>query len=219
HRLAVEAGYLETVLGEYLGNPLFCEISPPVTLPLNSPVLQRKEGYRDVLRVWLMFNLAAQLPWDGGDTVYDAGKRDVATLYEYWVFFQLLDIVREKFSIAQPELNSLIGQTGDKVGLKLRQGSHVALQGVYEHPTRKLQVELSYNRTFSGKQNYPDGGSWTRSLRPDYTLTIWPAGIKQEDAEEQELIVHVHFDAKYKIEHVEENWKVTSEKAEEEKEL
>src|SRR5690606_36263540 len=33
----------------------------------------------------------------------------------------------------------------------------------------------------------------------DYTLSIWPFGISEPEAKEQELIVHIHFDAKYKI--------------------
>lgn len=36
-------------------------------------------------------------------------------------------------------------------------------------------------------------------MRPDYTLSLWPAGFSQDQAEEQELITHVHFDAKYKV--------------------
>jgi len=36
-------------------------------------------------------------------------------------------------------------------------------------------------------------------MRPDYTLSIWPHGINADLAEEQELITHIHFDAKYKL--------------------
>ena len=43
-------------------------------------------------------------------------------------------------------------------------------------------------------------------VRPDYTLTIWPEGMK-ENAEEQELITHLHFDAKYRIETAKEIFK------------
>lgn len=36
-------------------------------------------------------------------------------------------------------------------------------------------------------------------MRPDYTLSIWPADFSQDEAEEQESVVHIHFDAKYKV--------------------
>lgn len=73
-------------LSQYLNHALLKQVGMPDLLPLNSPVLQRKEGYREVLRVWLMFDLAAKLVWRGGDDVYKAGKKDVAKLYEYWLF-------------------------------------------------------------------------------------------------------------------------------------
>jgi predicted component of viral defense system (DUF524 family) len=32
-----------------------------------------------------MFDLAAKLIWKGGDDIYSGGKKDIATLYEYWL--------------------------------------------------------------------------------------------------------------------------------------
>jgi hypothetical protein len=86
--------------------------------------------------------------------------------------------------------------------LKLKQGKFLPVEGIYISDTRKLRIEFSYNKTFSGDKAYPDGGSWTRNLRPDYTLSVWPFGIEQSQAEREELIVHIHFDAKYKIENL-----------------
>jgi len=201
-RLKSEALQLEQKLEQYLSHSIFREISRLTTLPLNSPVLQRKEGYREVLRVWLMFDLAAKLVWHGGEDVYSGGKRDVAILYEYWLFFKLLEVVREIFKIEPKSIDDLIKPTADGLGLQLRQGKYLPIQGVCDLGTRKLNVEFSYNKTFGGKAEYPKGGSWTRDLRPDYTLSIWPVGIDQQQAEQEELIVHIHFDAKYKIENL-----------------
>src|ERR1019366_2743139 len=193
---------LEDKLEQYLSHSIFKEVSLPTTLPLNSPVLQRKEGYREILRVWLMFDLAAKMVWHGGDDVYCGSKRDVAMLYEYWLFFKLLEIVKEVFKIESVATEKLMEETSDGLGLKLKQGRFLPIKGVYYSDTRKLNVEFSYNKTFPGGKDYPDGGSWTRNLRPDYTLSLWPFGIEQEQAEQEELIVHIHFDAKYKIENL-----------------
>lgn len=197
-----EALGLEEKLDQILTHSLFRQISKPSTLPLNSPVLQRKEGYREILRTWLMFDLAAKLVWHGGDDVYSAGKRDVAQLYEYWLFFKLLKILEEIFDIEHDSTDSLIEPTKDGLGLKLKSGISTPLKGVYNNPVRKLNVEFTYNRTFSGKRSYPDEGSWSRSLRPDYTLSLWPEGFEKDDAERQEIITHIHFDAKYRVESV-----------------
>ena len=186
-------------LEEHLHHSVFKEITRPTTLKLNSPVLQRKEGYREVLRAWLMFDLAAKLIWQGGDDVYGAGKKDIATLYEYWLFFKLLDLFKDLFDIKPKDVSDLIKETKDGLNLQLKQGSHTALRGVFNSGTRKLNIKFNYNRSFGGKKDYPHSGSWTTTMRPDYTLSFWPQAINEKEAEEQELIVHIHFDAKYKI--------------------
>jgi len=196
-----EARQLEEKLGGMLNHDFFREISPPISLPLNSPILQRKEGYREVLRIWLMFDLAAKMIWKGGEDVYSAGKRDVAVLYEYWLFFKLLEILKDIFAIDPASLERLIEPTAEGLGLKIKSGKHIPLKGIFKNRIRDLKVEFSYNRTFSGSKDYPLSGSWSKSMRPDYTLSLWPADfISREEAEKQELIVHIHFDAKYKIE-------------------
>ncbi len=70
-----ESELLIRELESQLHHSVFKDISRPTTLKLNSPVLQRKEGYREVLRVWLMFDLAAKLIWKGGDDIYSGGKQ------------------------------------------------------------------------------------------------------------------------------------------------
>ncbi|MDI6402047.1 DUF2357 domain-containing protein [Balneolaceae bacterium ANBcel3] len=194
-----ESELLIRELESHLHHSVFKDISRPTTLKLNSPVLQRKVGYREVLRVWLMFDLAAKLIWTGGDDIYSGGKKDIATLYEYWLFFKLLNLFQSIFEIEPRDISDLIKETPDGLNLQIKQGKFTALRGVYDSGNRKLNIRFNYNRSFSGKKNYPDSGSWTTTLRPDYTLSFWPYGISETEAEKQELIVHIHFDAKYKI--------------------
>ncbi|MFA8300940.1 MAG: DUF2357 domain-containing protein [Hyphomicrobiales bacterium] len=197
--LKKESEILTGRLESYLQHSVFKEISYPDTLKLNSPVLQRKEGYREILRVWLMFDLAAKLIWNGGDDVYRGGKKDIATLYEYWLFFKLLDLFQELFSVEAKEVDSLIKETDSGLNLQLKQGKYTALSGVFDTGKRKFNIRFNYNRSFEGGKGYHQSGSWTTTMRPDYTLSLWPDGIKENEAEEQDLIVHIHFDAKYKV--------------------
>lgn len=199
-RLRAEIKSLESELELTLSAEIFRGVSPPDMLPLGSPVLQRKEGYREVLQAWLKFDMAARLVWHGGDDVYGAGQRDIATLYEYWVFFKLLDIVAVIFELDKPAVDSLIEETSDGFGLKLKSGRHLAIRGTFDSAGRKLCIEFSYNRTFSESKKRGVTGSWTKNMRPDYTLSLWPSEFSPEDAELQELMVHVHFDAKYRVE-------------------
>lgn len=202
-RLQAEIAALENQLETALAADVFRNVSDPDMLPLGSPVLQRKEGYREVYQAWLKFDMAARLVWRGGDDVYGAGQRDIATLYEYWVFFKLLDIVSTVFKLEKPAAHDLIEETADGFGLKLKTGEHLAFEGAFLGGARPLRVRFSYNRSFSQNAGRGLSGSWTERMRPDYTLSLWPADFDEREAEAQELMVHVHFDAKYRIENVE----------------
>ncbi len=196
----LESGLLAIKISTLLSQSFFKQISRPTSLKLNSPVLQRKSGYREVLNSWLKFDLAAKLIWHGGDNVYDAGKKDIATLYEYWLFFSLLDLLKEVFEIEPKSIEKLIQYDKGQLSLGLKQGTAIALKGVYKSSSRNLNVQFSYNRSFGGGKTFPNSGSYTTTLRPDYTLSIWPEEITEaKDAERTELITHIHFDAKYKV--------------------
>ena len=121
-RLLYEFSELQKNLSSILSHPLFREVSEPRLLNLGSPVLQRKPGYRELLKAWIRFNAAMRLIWKGGDDVYGGGKRDVANLYEYWVFFELLYLVKNVFDVESKGLEDLIKQTSDGFGLQLKQG-------------------------------------------------------------------------------------------------
>ena len=188
---------LETMLSD----PFFRDVGRMRRIPLQSPLLQRREGYRQVLRSWILFDCAAKFVWQGGDDVYDAGKRDVATLYEYWVFFQLYQAVCKVFKLDEKSSDKLVKVTKNKMAITLRRGRVLDLNASSEYG-RKLHVRFSFNRSFS-----PDelkvSGTWTTGMRPDYTLSIWPGDLDEKSAEAVEAIVHVHFDAKYRLERME----------------
>lgn len=202
-----ETIHLINKLESFLNHSFFKDISRPTTLKLNSPSLQRKSGYRQVLKSWLMFDLASKLTWTGGEDIYESGKRDIATLYEYWLFFVLYDLFKEKFDLNHLEheeksYNHLFETTKHGLNLIIKSGQHTALSGTCLIRNRALNIKFSFNRTFSGnKDSYPSAGSWTTAMRPDYTLSVWPKELKESDAEQQEQIVHIHFDAKYKVNH------------------
>ena len=202
-----EADYVANKTEGFLNHSFFKEISRPTTLKLNSPTLQRKGGYRQILKSWLMFELASQLTWTGGNDVYEAGQRDIATLYEYWLFFILYDLFKSKFALKDlthqdKPYSHLFEKTDYGINLIIKSGQHTALEGVTVIKDRALKVKFSFNRTFTGnKDSYPKSGSWTTSMRPDYTLSVWPSELSQNNAEVEEQIVHIHFDAKYKVNH------------------
>lgn len=197
---------LAATVEDWLGRSLFREVGEMRFAPLGSPVLQRKAGYREVLRWWLRFRTAAELSWDGGEELFHAGQRDVASLYEYWLFFELLGWFCQKCRGGnRPAVEELIeGLEEGSPNLRLRKRMELGpFVGTFAGQSRRLNARFAYNRRFEVTQDRHAGGSWTRRLHPDYTLTFWPEDLSETDAERQELLVHVHFDAKYRVEDIE----------------
>ena len=198
-QLRLEIDAVCKILAGYMNGLFFKDVSNPSQLNLGSPVLQRKEGYREILQAWLMYDLAAKLSWSGGDDVYDAGKKNVAVLYEYWLFFKLMECVSEVFNIPAAEKKCLISSDADGINLELRQGYTKMIHGSTLAGNRRLNISLYYNRTFSHTDDIYSSGSWTMNMRPDYTLSIWPGEMSDAEAEREDAIVHIHFDAKYRL--------------------
>jgi len=185
--------------------PVFADVGTATVLPLGSPVLQRKAGYRELLAIWIRFRLAASLAWDGGEDVYGAGKRDVAQLYEYWLFFLMLDLFRNEVLADPVPLSDLVALTADGFDLRLAAGSTFTVSGRVAGCERPLRARFSYNRVFAGQPldapaKVHHAGSWTRPMRPDFTISVWPEELGEAAAEGRDLIAHVHFDAKYRAE-------------------
>ena len=212
HKEAEEVQAVTQRLENLLNQPFFQEINRPNSLKLNSPVLQRRSGYRELLRAWLRFHVTAQLSWkfdNDQDNLFTGGKKDIASLYEYWVFFVLFKTLTEKYgnySKKSPNdwLEGLIISDSNGLGLTLQEGKTRAFEFSYTNGKRPLNIKFYYNRSFPGNRIYAENkgfGSYSKSFRPDYTLSIWPSELKDTEAEEKESIVHIHFDAKYKVDY------------------
>jgi len=189
---------------EVLTHGFFKELSPLNVIPMNSQILQRKEGYRELLQIWLRFRLNSKLIWEGGEDIFVGGKKNISQLYEYYLFFFLLRIFSVQFVTDKKSIESLFKVSEKGLNLLLKQGKNSKLNFSLTINKREFNVEYSYNRKFVGlgsveELTYPKAGSISVALRPDFTISFWPKALTQELAEQQELIVHLHFDAKYKL--------------------
>lgn len=138
---------------------------------------------------------------------FEAGARNVATLYEYWLFFQLEELFRQRFKCDQPLHAVVVDKSKAPPQLVLKRGVELKtpVSGVWSQTAgRDLRAEFHFNRKFTPRSVRDKAGSWTRGVQPDYTISIWPARYSKEEAEQNELMVHVHFDAKYRVERVSE---------------
>lgn len=202
-RLLGDANRLRGMLETQLGRGFLPDISPPAVVPLGSPALQRKSGYRELLHFWLQFHAGAQLAWDGSADVFEAGARNVATLYEYWLFFQLEKLFRQRFACEKPLHSIIVDKEKAPPQLMLKRGVELRtpVAGTWSTTaSRRLNAEFHFNRKFCRRHDHDKAGSWSRGVQPDYTISIWPAEYSRDEAERNELMAHIHFDAKYRVE-------------------
>jgi len=206
--VAKDCRRLRNEIGRRLSAGLFRGLSEPRYLPLGSPVLQKKAGYREVFQAWLGFRATALLRWEGGEDVFgggqtgfQAGKKDLSALYEAWLFFELFALFREKFQIADQDLRDFLNANGKLGEFTLKQGVTKKFSG-HDVQGLKLKGCFQFNRSFPYSDNPRDTSSWTRVLRPDYTMSFWPEGVELKKAEEDGTAVHIHFDAKYRVHNV-----------------
>jgi len=146
-------------------------------LPLNSQVLQKREGYRDVLRYFFILDLALRFTWEGLEDSIRGFERRLSELYEYWCYFRILRILEDI--------------TGDRVNPRdifVRDGWRVRLRtgnSILRFSMDDTEIALSYNGRFAGDTPCR---SYSLPFKPDYSILVAV----------DECTCFIHLDAKYR---------------------
>ena len=165
------------MLEAILQDQFFEDIGRLEILPQNNQVLQKRRGYFEIFSAFMMIDLALQLDWKGKDSVYEGESKDVALLYEYWIFFELNKIVKmiDGCKVVNTKERPFISIDNNRLNIFLKQGVKSCQSFVIEH--LQTRINLYYNRTFSPtdfkRTKYE--GSYSRYFRPDYTIAIFPS--------------------------------------------
>ena len=205
--VGLEARAMQEMMAELVGSRFFREVGRMRRIPLDNQTLQKRPGYRDFLRAWLLSEAAATVDWVGLEDSHQGDSRDVATLYEYWVFIKLNQILENLAGVTPvAEDNSdplaFIGSTEDGcVEIRLKSGQNSKRCFRYHKGETELILDLHYEREFRGGAGAHAAGSYSRIFRPDYTLSIRPATYRTEESALAEgKVAFLHFDAKYRVE-------------------
>lgn len=129
----------------------------------------------------------------------DLNPADTDRLYEYWLFFKLLDVFNSHLHIAPPSPEKFLAASEEGLFVRLRAGRSFSHAGLIEVAGRRIGVRFSYNRTFAASAPQDESGSWSLAMRPDFTVTLWPAALEENVAERLFLSLHLHFDSKYRL--------------------
>jgi hypothetical protein len=153
--LRAEAVQLAATLERWRLHRVLEDLRPLRRLPTTSTVLRGRPGYRDVLRLYAdLLGRTRIVPPSAAIRI--VGLRDVATLYEWWSFFQIISAVSD--SLGPPVRLDPAAATW--------QGAELG-QGLTAHFSDGVRVEFnrSFSRSQSGKHR-----SYSVTLRPDILL-------------------------------------------------
>ena len=170
----------------FLSQKYFNDISSLDYLPLNSQVLQKKEGYREILEYFLMFELGLRINCDLITNDIRGYEKRLSRLYEYWCYFKLVNVI-EELTQSDFSLTDFTEKNEDGLVLKLKG----ELSNYLERNDKRVDLRLEYQPTFVSRDSNTRTEYRSESLQfdPDYTLFIKSEGIES----------FVHFDAKYRV--------------------
>ena len=176
----------QELVQDYLSDRWTREVGRLEYLPLNSQVLQKKEGYRDIFKYYLNFELAFRLEWQEIEDQIKGYERKLSELYEYWCYFKLIKVL-DKLSGKEISFTDIYELNENKWSIKVKRGIKSVQKFKFKLENQDIHAELMYNRLFSKKSRFK---SYSLPFKPDYTLLIM---INFNP-------YLIHFDAKYRSE-------------------
>ena len=146
---------MEAALMPIVRHAMWDEVGTMGRIPLASTVLQRRRGYRHVLRHFARIRLAPRIPLDRREMRDLLELKDIATLYEIWTFFRLADLLR---ALIGPPIRGARPTRNDQFQVSL--GRNRTFEWT-------CGIRLAYNQTFA-----PPEASYSVGLRPDIALHL-----------------------------------------------
>jgi len=180
----------QEIIHEYCLDSWFDDIGEMEYFPSNSQVLQKKEGYRDILRYFLFLEIDFNLKWNGFEDIIRGYQKKLFDLYEYWCYIRLFRVLCE-LEGRRTEYENLFDSNEKTWAVEFKRGENSKQRFKIEIQGEIFDVELKYNRKFVRTKppfKVCSMGSYSVELRPDYTVSVKLNG----------RCYLIHFDAKYK---------------------
>ena len=185
-KLSLEKYY--GIINSVLSQRYFNDISRLDYIPLNSQVLQKKEGYREILQFYLMFEFGLKIHFKDLTDNFRGFQKELATIYEIWGFFELNDII-DNLTDSKIDFETFVDT--DNWSLRIAKGMVIPYSKKLNIDNYEVNLKLMYNYSFYHSNEYGNGKlkSYSEQMDPDNTLVIECNGITRL----------MHFDTKYKL--------------------
>jgi predicted component of viral defense system (DUF524 family) len=158
---------MERGLTLFLSDPFWSDVGAMRFIPAGSQVLQRRDGYRQLYRLYSLLQLATHCYFNNDDFQNLLETKDTPTLFEYWSFFvvkEVLDKIYKKILSCRTVVST------DPLEQKIIQGICIEYEG---------GISLWFNRKSPGSHGfmsseYPEkivtNESYSHNLRPDIVI-------------------------------------------------
>jgi len=166
-RLCAQVREMRVALHPVTSHSLWADVGAMHRFPAESTVLQRRQGYREVLRHFVRLRHSSRLA-DKKTWRRLLEVKDIATLYELWCFYEVLRYLEH--GLGKPDVAGAPKPS--------------PLQEHLPHDLRiawKSGVELFYNRRFSSSLSGARR-SYSLPMRPDIAISIPDRGYHLFDA-------------------------------------
>ena len=100
----------------------------PLDRTVMSLVLQMAPGYRDAFQIYLTVSKGLMLQ----GRMYQMSVKDVATLYEYWTYLKLGQILSRKYTMISQDIVQV-----NRDGLFVNLDTNQKAERIFEHPITK----------------------------------------------------------------------------------
>ncbi|KAA0549801.1 DUF2357 domain-containing protein [Bacillus sp. BGMRC 2118] len=164
---------MKNKLHKKLGLPFWREMPMPDQV-FSSLVLQLAPGYRDAYQIYLTVSKGLTLH----SSIHKMSVKDVATLYEYWTYLKLGQILGRKYTLVSQDIIKV-----NRDGLFVNLDANRQAKRVYKHPITNEKITLTYQKR---ENKLP-----TITQVPDTMLSIEKKG--------DTYTYNYVFDAKYRI--------------------
>lgn len=192
------AGHLDRISS----TGVFAGLGSVTRIELGDPAIQRRHGYRAVLRAYLAARGGLGLVWQEMSEFVYAETRDVPRLYELWCLLRVRQAIEGEFDIRLSMDHFVIEESG----IRVRRGSVATGDRLLTIGSRRFSVLLWYNRSFlptslfqTGKFHVRDGagGTWSKTMKPDFSIELVPEGSNEGNSHSVRRFLHL--DAKYRL--------------------
>ena len=175
-------------INSILSQRYFNDISRLEQIPLNSQVLQKKEGYREILKYYLLFEFGLRISFDDLTDKFRGFEKEINQVYEIWCYFQLIEIIDE-LTDSESKFETFVDK--EKWAISMSHIEELEYLKPIKIGDEKIKVTLMYNKRFKPSKIYENGNltTYSEKLDPDNTLKLEYKGITKL----------IHFDAKYKL--------------------